>query len=269
MAEIDRSCGQHAFGGDPANYDRARLAYPERVYDVLRERCGLRHPTHTFEIGPGTGKATRELLQRGALPLVAIEPDHRLADFLAHGLVDHTSAIDIRVSTFEDVVLPPAAFDLGVAATMFHWFDQSSALRKVAPLLRRGGWWAMWWNVYGDPARPDEFRKATRHLLASLDRSPSRGTAGKPPFALDVEARMASLTDADVFDTIEHEIIRWTAVLDTAQVRELYATFSPIGLLDPTERQSLLSELGRIVEECFGGRIERTMATPLYVARRR
>lgn len=268
MAEIDRRRGREAFGDDPASYERGRLGYPAEVYETLRERCGLRAGTRTFEIGPGTGKATRELLRLGAAPLVAIEPDRRLADFLTRTLADHAAALEVRVSTFEDVVLPPASFDLGVAVTMFHWFDQATALRKVATLLRPGGWWAMWWNVYGDPARPDEFHKATRRLLARLDRSPSHGISGRAPFALDAEARLKDFAAAKTFDMVDHAVVRWTATFDADQIKALYATFSPVSLLPAAERADLLDRLGRIAEEQFSDRVERSMVTPLYIARR-
>ena len=74
MAAIDRSFGRQAFGLNPAAYHAARPEYPDWVYDRL-VRCGLRPGVRVFEIGAGTGKATRRLIERGADPLVAVEPD--------------------------------------------------------------------------------------------------------------------------------------------------------------------------------------------------
>jgi SAM-dependent methyltransferase len=269
MAEIDRGEGRRAFGGDPAGYDRARPGYPPEVYRLLRERCGLRPGTRTFEVGPGTGQATRELLRLGAHPLVAVEPDERLAGYLAAALGTAAGGLDVKVTAFEDAGLPEGWFDLGVAATVFHWLDQGPMLRKAARLLRPGGWWAMWWNLFGDPSRRDQFHEATQDLLANLDWGPSAGPRGRPPFALDVEERLADLAATGEFDDVAGEVIRWSATFDTEQVRGLYATFSPISRLGPAERQRLLEDLGRIAEDQFGGRVERPMATPVYTARRR
>ena len=69
------------FSGDPAGYERARPAYPSRVYEILTERCGLRPGAATLEIGPGSGLATRRL----PFPLDA---DARLADLRAAGVFD-------------------------------------------------------------------------------------------------------------------------------------------------------------------------------------
>jgi SAM-dependent methyltransferase len=269
MAEMDRAEGRRAFGADPAGYDRARPPYPPEVSALLRGRCGLRAGTRTFEVGPGTGQASRELLRLGARPLVLVEPDERLAAFLGTALGPFAGAVEVRPVPFEDVVLPAGWFDLGVAATSLHWLDQGPALRKVAHLLRPGGWWAAWWNVFGDPARRDEFHEATQALLSGLEGGRPAGATGPPPFALDVDARVADLRAVGEFADIASETIRWTAVLDTAQVRGLYATFSPISRLHAPERQQLLDALARIADDDFGGRVERPLVTPIYTARRR
>jgi len=101
---------------------------------------GLRPGARVFEVGAGTGLATRRLLSLGAAPLLAIEPDERLAAFLAGSIQD--SALHIDRTTFEEATLPPAHFDLGVAATSFHWVEQMPALAKAYAALKPGDWWA-------------------------------------------------------------------------------------------------------------------------------
>ena len=76
---IAREEGRRVFGTDPETYDRARPGHAERVYEILVERCGLGPGTSVLEVGPGTGQATRRLLELGADPLVAIEPNEDLA----------------------------------------------------------------------------------------------------------------------------------------------------------------------------------------------
>src|SRR5215467_112219 len=197
---IDRTFGRQAFGLDPAGYDAARPAYPDWVFDFLHERCGLVSNAVTFEIGAGTGTATRHLLELGANPLVAVEPDERLAAFLKGTIPD--KALTVVVTPFEESVLPEASFDLGLSATAFHWLDEQSALPKVAKLLRPCGWWAMLWNVFGDSGRADPFHEATKSLL-NQPLSPSEGN-GDVPFALDAEARLAALGRTGAFDSVEH-----------------------------------------------------------------
>jgi SAM-dependent methyltransferase len=260
---IDPKFGRVAFGDDSGGYHVTRPGYPEWVFEILCERCRLAHGTATFEIGAGTGTATRRLLELGASPLLAIEPDSRLATFLRETIRD--KALSVSVSAFEDAALEKASFDLGVSATAFHWLDEDMALMKVAELLRPGGWWAMVWNVFGDNSRPDPFHDATKALLDGPS-SPSAGSRSIP-FALDADARVAALERTGAFDAIEFQASAWSLVLDPDQTVALYATFSNINIRP--DREAILAELGRIARDEFRGSVTRNMTTSLYTARRR
>jgi SAM-dependent methyltransferase len=260
---IHRTFGRQAFGCDPGGYHAARPAYPDWVFDVLCERRGLAPNAVTFEIGAGTGTATRRLLELGANPLLAVEPDDRLATFLRETIPD--KALTVVVAPFEEAVLQEASFDLGFSATAFHWLTEDLALTKVAKLLRPCGWWAMVWNVFGDSHRPDPFHEATKSLLnGSL--SPSAGN-GEVPFALDAEARLAALERTHAFDNIDHQTSAWSLALDPDQTVALYATYSNINIR--SDREAVLTELRRLARDEFHGRVTRNMVTSLYIARRR
>jgi SAM-dependent methyltransferase len=265
MAQIPITAGRRFFGDDPDAYAAARPDYPEALYQRLVERCGLRPGAAVFEIGPGTGIATRRLLALGASPLVAIEPDDRLAAHLRATSADLRLRID--ETSFEETILAPEAFDLGFAATSFHWLEQASALAKVHAALKPGGWWAMAWHNFGAGPDKDPFQEATDHLFVETPESPSHGKAGRPPFSLDEEARLGDLAAAG-FEGGEVEIWRWTAIYETARVAALYRTFSPIQALAPERREALLADLARIADEQFGGRVERPFTSVLYTARR-
>jgi SAM-dependent methyltransferase len=260
---IHRTFGRQAFGRDPSGYHAARPAYPDWVFDVLCERCGLASDAVTFEIGAGTGTATRRLLDLGANPLFAVEPDGRLATFLRETIPD--KALTVVVAPFEEAVLQEASFDLGLSATAFHWLTEDLALTKVAKLLRPGGWWAMVWNVFGDSHRPDPFHEATKSLLnGSL--SPSAGN-GEVPFALDAEARLEAMERTQAFDNVEHRTSAWSLALNPDQTVALYATYSNINIRP--DREAVLTELRRLARDEFHGRVSRNMVTSLYIARRR
>jgi SAM-dependent methyltransferase len=263
---FDRREGRVLFGLDPDGLASARPPYPERVYELLVERSGLREGTGTLEIGAGTGLATARLLALGARPLVALEPDAALAAHLLASLGDH-AALEIREGSFEDADLPGGSFDLAVAATSFHWIEPAAALDRVRRLLRPGGSWAMWWHVFGDDDRPDPFHEATRHLGTGRRRSPSAGEGGRPAYALDRERRLADLAAAGLVDAW-HETIPFTISLDADGVRRLYATFSETARLPEAQREALLDAYAAVAEEHFGGQVERPMQTVVYGARR-
>jgi SAM-dependent methyltransferase len=259
---LPRGFGRTAFGGDPAGYHAARPGYPDWVFGTLRDRCGLGRDTAVFEIGPGTGIATRRLLDLGADPLTAIEPDRRLADFLRRENPD--PALRVIVAPFEEVELPEGSFDLGVSATAFHWLDEDAALARIARLLRPGGWWVAFWNVFGDGSRSDPFHAATRAVLKGSS-SPAAGDDGIP-FGLDGVARRAALDRTCAFGAVESISVPWSLSLDPEGVVALYASYSNV--IGRPDREAVLAELDRIARDEFGGRVVRNMTTSLYLAQR-
>jgi len=260
---IDRVEGRRLFGLDPVAYDSARPGHASLVYEILVERCCLAAGTRVLEVGPGTGQATRRLLDLDARLLV-LEPDPALAAYLEETL---DACIEVNVVTLEDAELAAARFDLAVAASSFHWVNEKLGLAKLYETLRPGGWVALWWTLFGEGDKPDAFISATSPLLENLTASPSRGTEGRPAHALDSEARLGALLAAG-FEDAEHELARWEARWDTSGIRALYGTFSPIARLDEPRKTEILDGVARIAEREFGGRVERMLVTSLYTARR-
>ncbi|MBB4278079.1 class I SAM-dependent methyltransferase [Rhizobium mongolense] len=262
---LDRVFGRVAFGADPSNYHAARPRYPEETWRLLRERSDLGPGIDILEIGAGTGLATAELLAHKPRRLAAVEPDMRLADFLRTSIA--VDCLQVLALPFEDANLEPASFDLVASATAFHWLDAAPALKRIHGLLRSNGAVALWWNVFGDESRPDLFHDATEHLFVGHRASLSAGGRDSPPYALDADARIREMTDAG-FVPDPPEFIRWTLRLDASGVRGLYATYSNVSALAPTERAYLLDALVEIVTGQFAGRVDRNMTTAIYTARR-
>jgi SAM-dependent methyltransferase len=276
MVRPELRLGRTAFGGDPEGYHAARRDYPARLFELIGARCAIGPATRAFEIGPGTGKATRPMLDLGLGSVIGIEPDARLADYLRGQIAD--PRLRLEVAPFEDAELPEGGFDLGYAASSFHWLDTVPALEKVARLLRSGGTWAMWWNIHQDPDRPHPFSDAVTPLMMQL-------RAGAPSFkgesrdalpgglplgmarTLQVDQRVAELRAAG-FRDIEHEMIRDEACFDTAAIRALYGSFSVMRDVAPERAAAFLDRLAEIVETEFGGQIRRACVMPVYTARR-
>jgi SAM-dependent methyltransferase len=253
--------GRQVFGTAAAAYTAVRPDYPDRVYEVLRDRCRLGPASRVLEIGAGSGQATKRLVEVAA-SVVAVEPSDVLAEDLRARL--RAPRLQVVVAAFEDVDLASSSFDLVAVATAFHWLDTTQALPKIATALKPRGWLALWWNVFGDPDEPDPFHEATQALLRNLAPSPSAGSGGIP-YALDVAARTEELASHGFHD-IEHEAIRWKLHLDAARTRQLYSTYSNIARLPKARRTTILDEIQRIASVEFGDRVERRMVTPIYTA---
>ncbi len=262
---IGREEGRRLFGTDPETYDRARPGHAERVYEILVERCRLGPGTRVLEIGPGTGQATRRLLELGADPLVAIEPNDELARYLARSVGDR---VDIRMTALEDADLPESSFDLAAAASSFHWIEEATGLATMLRALRPGGWVALWWTGFGDQERPDPYRDATTRLLDGMPRSPVGSHRGGRTPTEAGRARWLSALEAAGFAEVSDERIPWSRTFDAKGIRDIFSTFSPLLVVDEELRAKTLDELERIAREEFGDRVEKPIVTALYTARK-
>lgn len=123
-----------------AAYDRFRAGYPSALIDRACLLAGLEPGDTVVEIGSGTGKLTRELVDRG-LVVDAVEPDADLIAFARNALP--ASSVRFHDGTFEAAQLARAAFPAVFAATSFHWVDPAVGWSKVAEVLEPGGVFAL------------------------------------------------------------------------------------------------------------------------------
>lgn len=259
--------GRALFGRDTNAYQKGRPDYPLPIFALLKKYCGPEIYRMAFEIGPGTGQATEHLLEMG-YQVKAIEPDHNLAIKLKERLGRYSQdSFSVINSTFEDAPLEPGCFDLGIAATSFHWIEPVSGPERIFQLLRPGGWFAMWWTVFGDPHNVDAFMQKTEHLFSPLSASPSNKAGHRHPYPLQKRERLDDLAKAGFTGIISDEH-RWESEMDATQTRQLISTFSPVARLSETERKRLLDEIEMIVEKDFGGKVRRNFVTAIYLARK-
>jgi SAM-dependent methyltransferase len=250
------------FGRNPTGYGTGRPQYPDAVYDVLTDRCGLGRHCAALEVGPGTGLVTQRLLDAGA-SVVAIEPDARMADHLrvhVHG------ELQVIESTLEEAPIGEGSFDLAVAATALHWVDQEVGLRKLGRAVHPGGWVALWW-LFGDPENPDEFHRSAEQIVGRTAGG-AFNEAGRPPFQLDREHRLRDMrTWAGLVDLVG-EYFPFTFVMTPHQARLLYSSTAAVLRHPEPEQGRLLDAIERLARDEFGGRVERRFLAAMYTGRR-
>jgi SAM-dependent methyltransferase len=233
-------------------YDRARPPYPAALWGRLHEKGLLRRGTRVVELGPGTGQATGPLLQAGA-SVTAVEPGGALADRLRR----RWPQASVLVASAESVDLPPAAFDLAVAATAVHWFDLEVVLPKLHRALVPGGHFAVWRTAFGDPSVPvSPFRERVAAITARRAGQPPRPGPGE----LDTEAWVGRLTHSGHFVATHVEHFHWPLELRTDQIRDLFTTFSNWNAAEVDEAAQAVDDLG--------GRVVEHYVTPLIVLER-
>ena len=130
-------------------YDRFRIGYACDLYDVLFE-YGVSPGSSVLDLGCGTGLVAAELVRRGA-HVVGLDVSEAMLD-RARSRVP-TAAF--HVGRAEALPFADAAFDAGVSAQAFHWFDRPRALDELLRVVRPGGIVAVWWKglMRGDNMR--------------------------------------------------------------------------------------------------------------------
>lgn len=254
-----RPAARRTYGADADAYQEARPDYPPRVYEVLRSRCGVGAGSRVLEIGPGSGLVTRHLAALEAR-VVAVEPDQGFAGYLGR-----TMPPGVRVvrASFEEANVGDA-FDAVVAATSFHWLEQSTALPKLGGLLRPGGWAAIWWTVFSDPYRDDPLLAEATALLGFEPGNQRAGTA----FQLDAGARCEDLRRGAGLMDVTPELIAWDLAMSAGQVRVLFDSMISVRQLPGEQRKRVLDTVTGLVNDRFAGTSTRPHLTALYTGRK-
>lgn len=123
------------------SYDKIRWEYPDELYADVIQYTGPGKGKKALEIGAGTGKATAPFLNSGYV-VTAVEMGKNMTEFLLVKFKDYKN-FNVITSTFEDVSLDDASYDLVYAATSFHWVNAEIGCPKVFRLLKRGGVFAL------------------------------------------------------------------------------------------------------------------------------
>jgi SAM-dependent methyltransferase len=205
-------------------YERGRPDYPASAIDWLMARLGLaeRRDARVLDIGAGTGKLTRPLLERG-LRVIAVEPVAGMRATLERA----TAGADVRAGQAEALPLTDAEVDAVVAGQAFHWFANATALGEFARVLRPHGCLGLIWNR----------RDLDQPLQAAIARliAPYRGDVPAHP----TDAWRAAFTSAAPFVPVAERRFAHAQTLDADGLVDRVLSISFVSALPDDERRSV------------------------------
>ena len=141
MIEV-HSVAQLGFSREAQTYARGRPEYPATLLPWLTDDLGVAPGNVVVDLGAGTGKFTKLLVQTGA-DVIAVEPVEAMRAQLASGL----PGVQYLAGRAEAIPLATASADALVCAQAFHWFANAAALAEIHRVLRPGGRLGLVWNV--------------------------------------------------------------------------------------------------------------------------
>jgi len=243
-------------------YDRARPTYPESVFEDIVALAGLTPGGRVVEVGPGTGKATAPLAERG-LEIVAVEPGAHLAAVARRNLAAFPN-VEIVQTTFEEWAPARAGFDAVVAFTAFHWIDPAVRYEKSISLLAPNGALAVVDTKHVLLPGGDDFWVEVQADYDAVVPSPQNRPPPRPEQVPDLggEFERAGLGSVEVRQhvwDVTYRADEYIAVLDT---------YSANRVLDPETRRRLFERVRERVAAQPNGTIRKTYLATLTVGRR-
>ena len=120
------------FGTVAESYDRFRPGPPIETADLLGDLTGQ----EALEVGAGTGKFTRLLLELGAIVSI-VEPDVDMRRVLLR----QSPEVQVLDGRAEELPVAERSFDVIVSSSAWHWFTQPDATNEIARALRESEMW--------------------------------------------------------------------------------------------------------------------------------
>jgi SAM-dependent methyltransferase len=230
-------------------YERARPEYPADAVAWLAHELDLGAGRTVLDLGAGTGKLTRALVQTGA-HVIAVEPGEQMLAQLRRVLPD----VESMLGAAEAIPLGDASVDGVAIGSAFHWFRHEEAVPELHRVLRPGGAVALVWNSR-DRERP--LQQEIGELLKPFF-PPDRPAVGRSAKALD---------ESPLFGPVEQRTFPFAQQLDADGVVDRIASVSFIAAA-PAEQRAELDRKLREVVAAHGGRVEFSYLTEVYVSRR-
>ena len=253
---------RRGFDNVPELYDRVRPAYPPELFDTLFSL--LPPEPEIVEVGPGTGKATSDLLERGAR-VTGVELGDGLATFLERKLGGNERLRVVR-ATFEEADLTPGAFDAVVAFTAYHWVQPPARLDKPARILRRSAILAVVDTNQVVSGVDGGYFESVQPIYRRYDRdSPElKQSSEEDPRPSIVD----ELGSSPLYEDVRLHKYRWDQRYSRAEYGDLLRSYSGSQAMPEGEREAMIGELCEVIDRDHGGWLTRPLVVTLTVARR-
>jgi len=250
-----------SFGAEAGRYDRARPSYPA----ALVERIVAASPgRRVLDVGCGTGIVAR-LFQAAGCAVLGVDPDARMAGHARE------RGLEVEVATFETWATNGRAFDTIVSGQAWHWVDPVAGAAKAASALRRGGRFAVFWNVFQPPA---DLGKAIAEVYRRVLPDLPSGLWDRP--FLEIYETMGAKTadgmrQAAAFGEPEQWRFGWERPYTRDEWLEQVPTFGGFSRIPPDQQEQILAGIGAAIDAAGGGftmgfttlAVTAALATPL------
>jgi SAM-dependent methyltransferase len=237
------------------NYVRWRPSYPVELIGALEAVCGMRPEWRIADIGSGTGKWTRLLLDYGAT-VIGIEPNEEMRQAGDTLLADY-KRFSSQAGSAEATNLLDASVDLVTVAQAFHWFDIDRTKAEFRRVLKHPGWAALIWIDRSETSTP--FLDAYEHLVQTFA---TEYKASRHEHVANDEVMGAFFAPHD----FQRFVLPYEQAFDAEGLKGRLLSSSYLPLADEPGHDEMLAMADRIFEKHQrGGAVHLLYDTLLYV----
>lgn len=243
--------GAERFSSKTDDYAKGRPDFPKEIIDFLYENKVIDEKSIIADIGSGTGRFTKLLLERGH-HVYGVEPNDEMRS-KAEELLSKFNKFTSISGNAENTTLPNNSLDLITVAQAFHWFDKEKCLIEFKRILKDSGKVFIVWddliNDYNDFSK--EFRN-----LSSRFRKVAPENNGKRISRAETIAELFKDKE-HISNYFDHELYQ---NFEKVKAGALSASFAPKP--DEDDYEEFISELERVFnkyakngEVCTGFRV--------------
>lgn len=132
------------FNGKAEDYSRARPGYANEFIEYLYNKIGFNKKSIIADIGSGTGKFSRYLLNMGSR-VFCIEPNEDMRRISERELSSYSNFFSV-IGEADNTTLKDNSVDFITVAQAFHWFDIEKFRLECRRILKPGGKVILVWN---------------------------------------------------------------------------------------------------------------------------
>ena len=133
------------FDGYAQAYTVGRPDYSRKLIDCMYDKYGISKDSVVADIGSGTGKFAKHLIDRGS-EVFCVEPGSDMRQTAEKELSQFANFHSIAGDA-ENTTLPNNSVDFITTAQAFHWFDVSKFKEECRRILRPNGKVFLIWNI--------------------------------------------------------------------------------------------------------------------------
>ncbi|MBO0754714.1 MAG: class I SAM-dependent methyltransferase [Bradyrhizobiaceae bacterium] len=241
-------------------YRAARPDYPEALIDDVLSYADLKPNDKIFEVGCGTGQATKSFAKRG-FRILATDPGSEMLRGARESLVSFSN-VELVQTTFEAWPANGEVFQLIIAAQSWHWVCAEMRFVKAAEVLSPDGSLAVFGHVpVGLPASLlTEFKDIYLRQTGKWGPPPEAWYLPNGPFK-------GWFDESGVFGPVDHKSYPWKWQHTTSSYTDFLRTRSDHRAMESAKREEVLSEIAKAIDD-HGGGLDVDYETHLYIARR-